>query len=185
MNTRLPRSVSVIVVKNRSRSSGWRACIAMNSSLRAASAGSMTSRSSSPRDAAARILRGQEHQIGVDRVGVQRVELGLVTAGESALDHVGDAQVAELAAGVVGPDDVDGRVELRLGGFRSERLEQADLPQHHALACAVLVLRDDRQGAGGAAGGDHLERCLRVESVDPLVDAVAAVGVDLRTGRGW
>ena len=59
MNTRLPRSSSVIVVKNRSRSSGWRACIAMNSSLRAASAGSMTNRSSSPRDAAARILEAR------------------------------------------------------------------------------------------------------------------------------
>ena len=59
MNTRLPRNSLGDLVKNRSRSSGWRACIAMNSSLRAASAGSMTSRSSSPRDAAARIFEAR------------------------------------------------------------------------------------------------------------------------------
>ena len=31
---------------------------------------------------------------------------------------------------------------------------------------------------GGAAGGDDLQRSLLVEPVDPVVDAVAAVGVD-------
>jgi len=56
MKTRLPHSSSVISLKKASSSSGWCACIAMNSSLRAASAGSMTNRSSSPRDAAARIF---------------------------------------------------------------------------------------------------------------------------------
>src|ERR1700730_14700878 len=51
----------------------------------------------------------KEHQIGVDRVGVESVKLTLVAARETALDHVRDAQVAQLAAGIVRPDHLHRR----------------------------------------------------------------------------
>src|SRR5262249_15752765 len=74
----------------------------------------------------------------------------------------------------------DLRIELFGRRLLPEALEQEHLPELHALDRAELLLRDDRDRAGRARRRDHLERRLLVESLDPLVDALAARDVDAR-----